>query len=194
MDKGKIAAQCGWVSMEVGSRNSLLLTMEEAFARLDTKFFSPHALQTSLRQTCYFGLLQGYAEAQSNCESSDLLESSLCLSRPDFALVKYLPYKPFPSTGLFSSFLGSQTVGAYWVRICSWGFPHSLTRSLPLIAPFFSFRLPFLALLFSLAKYDILSSSRQAKVALKCASEEEMLRLESQAKALNLCAKSIQDA
>ncbi|PWN40856.1 peptidyl-tRNA hydrolase II [Ceraceosorus guamensis] len=34
----------------------------------------------------------------------------------------------------------------------------------------------------------------QAKVALKCSSEEEMRRLEESAKALNLCARSIRDA
>lgn len=36
--------------------------------------------------------------------------------------------------------------------------------------------------------------SGQAKVALKCSSEEEMLALEKKAKALNLCARSILDA
>lgn len=36
--------------------------------------------------------------------------------------------------------------------------------------------------------------SGQAKVALKCTSEEEMLALEKKAKALNLCARSILDA
>lgn len=36
--------------------------------------------------------------------------------------------------------------------------------------------------------------SGQAKVALKCSTEEEMLALEKKAKALNLCARSILDA
>ena len=36
--------------------------------------------------------------------------------------------------------------------------------------------------------------SGQAKVALKCGTEEELLDLEARAKALNLCARSIRDA
>lgn len=36
--------------------------------------------------------------------------------------------------------------------------------------------------------------SGQAKVALKCSSEEELLDLEARAKALNLCARTIRDA
>lgn len=38
------------------------------------------------------------------------------------------------------------------------------------------------------------SGRRQAKVALKCPTEEEMNKLESQAKALGLCARAIRDA
>lgn len=36
--------------------------------------------------------------------------------------------------------------------------------------------------------------SRQAKIALKASSEDELLELEAIAKSLNLCARSIQDA
>lgn len=42
-----------------------------------------------------------------------------------------------------------------------------------------------------LRKWEI---SGQAKVALKCSSEEELLDLEARAKALNLCARTIRDA
>ncbi|KAJ3828516.1 peptidyl-tRNA hydrolase [Lentinula raphanica] len=57
----------------------------------------------------------------------------------------------------------------------------------------------------TLACYKTLSASNpallrqwerngQAKIALKCSSEEELLTLQAQAQSLNLCARSIQDA
>jgi peptidyl-tRNA hydrolase len=46
----------------------------------------------------------------------------------------------------------------------------------------------------NITQYEVDRRRRQAKVALKAGSEDELLELEAIAKSLNLCARSIQDA